>query len=53
MEVEGKKGNAGKWKCDKEQINGDFTGGPVAKTLQSQCRGLDLVPWILHPANKM
>ena len=25
--------------------NGDFPGGPVAKTLHSQCRGPGLNPW--------
>ena len=27
-------------------VVGDFPGGPVAKTLLSQCRGPELDPWL-------
>ena len=31
--------------CSQEAPWGDFPGGPVAKTLHSQCRGPEFDPW--------
>ena len=30
--------------CQKSLAEGDFSGGPVAKTPRSQCRGLHSIP---------
>ena len=35
------------WECPaaSKTLPGDFPGGPVAKTLRSQCRGPRIKPW--------
>ena len=38
-------GNCAKWKTSDRKPQRDFPGGPVAKTLCSQYRGLEFDPW--------